>query len=182
LMLKDSGVEIVELGHSDRRALFGETDCSVNAKVKAALRHGLKPLVCVGDSTEEFNAGASVDAVLRQVKLAFAGVGTDELTQCLVAYEPIWAIGEGGQAADPSYVANVHENLRSYFWRLGAFHTSVLYGGGVNVENACSLAAIDSVDGLFVGRAAQTVSGFEHVMAAALRGVANRTGGHQEGQ
>ena len=111
-MLAEFGVDLVELGHSERRAAFGETDAAVNAKVKTALRHGLRPLVCVGDTAPERDAGASVEAIVRQVKLAFAGLDAGALGRCLVAYEPVWAIGERGAPAQPGHVRLAHAAIR----------------------------------------------------------------------
>lgn len=166
-MLKACGVQMVELGHSERRAAFGETDGTVNLKVKAALRHGLIPLVCVGDTREEFSAGASAETVLRQVKLAFFEVADTDRARCLLAYEPVWAIGESGEAASPAHVATVHAALRTLLGDPDRGGMKLLYGGSVNVDNAGQLARVDGVDGLFVGRAAWSAPGFRAVLKAA---------------
>jgi triosephosphate isomerase len=163
-MLKEFAVDLVELGHSERRAAFGETDATVNAKVKTTLRHGLRPLVCVGDSAMERDAGASAEAVVRQVKLAFAGVDASALGRCLVAYEPVWAIGERGVAAPPEHVRVAHTAIRRALQERTSHPVPILYGGSVNVENAGRLAMEQEVDGLFIGRAAWTARGLAGVI------------------
>jgi len=173
LMLRDCGVELVELGHSERRSDQAETDSTVNAKVRAALAHGLRPLVCVGDREEELRADATVETVTRQVKLALAGADRDKLGQSLIAYEPVWAIGEAGRVAEPGHVARVHGALRAMLDGLGLSSVPVLYGGSVAPDNAGAMAAIPSVDGLFVGRAAWTAEGLLRVASAALKGRAS---------
>jgi triosephosphate isomerase len=177
LMLLDCGVEIVELGHSERRADQAETDATVNAKVRSALRHGLRPLVCVGDRGDELRAGASVETVVRQVKLAFAGIDAAALDSALIAYEPVWAIGESGRVAEPAQVAEVHGAIRALLRDQGLGKIPLLYGGSVNVVNAPVLATLDDVDGLFVGRAAWTASGLVRVIEASLGAWRKRVSG-----
>ena len=164
-MLVDAGCDLVELGHSERRALFGETDAAINAKVRAALAHGLRPLVCVGETAEERRLGAAVPTVVRQATMAFAGVSRADLNRCLIAYEPVWAIGEGGTPATPADVTAIHGALKRDF---GAA-APVLYGGSVNLDNAADLAALPQVDGLFVGRAAWQAEGFLALVDIATR-------------
>lgn len=167
-MLEEFGIDLVELGHSERREHFGETDTTINLKVKAALRHDLRPLVCVGDSAEERAAGASAAAVVRQVKLAFAGLTKGEVGRCLVAYEPIWAIGEHGVPASPKEARDVHIALHAALKELGAPLVPVLYGGSVNLDNAASLASEPVIDGLFIGRAAWSPEGFASLISRAM--------------
>ncbi|ABC22159.1 triose-phosphate isomerase [Rhodospirillum rubrum] len=176
LMLRDCGVGIVELGHSERRASHGETDATVNAKVASALRHGLRPLICVGDQGDDLDAGASIETVLRQVKLAIKGIDTASLGRALIAYEPVWAIGEAGRPAEPAHVAEVHGALRAMLGQRGLAALPLLYGGSVDRANAGALTALANVDGLFVGRAAWTARGFEEVIEAALHGAKDRAG------
>ena len=151
----DAGAQIVEIGHSERRAFFGETDETVNLKVKAVLRHGLTPLVCVGEPAEVFASGHSVPYVLRQVRAALRGVG--DTRAVLFAYEPIWAIGAGGRPAVPSDIAAVFAAVAAEW---GDSLLGVLFGGSVNRENALATLDVDGVDGLFIGRAAWEVHGF----------------------
>lgn len=167
-MLEEFGVDLVELGHSERREYFGETDATINLKVKAALRHGFKPLLCVGDSAEDRAVGASAAAVTRQVRLAFAGLTRGDIGRCLVAYEPIWAIGERGVAASPKEARDVHVALREVLGELGAPSVPVLYGGSVTPDNAASLAVEPAIDGLFVGRAAWSPEGFASLISRVL--------------
>ncbi len=169
-MLTDIGVDLVELGHSERRADQAETDATINAKVRAAIIHGLRPLVCVGDRADELAAAASAETVVRQVKLALAGIEADKLASALIAYEPVWAIGESGKVASPDHVRSVHDAVRAALDLRGLTDVPVLYGGSVNAGNAAALAAIDSVDGLFVGRAAWSAEGFLSVIASAGEG------------
>ena len=171
-MLAEFGVDLVELGHSERRAAFGETDATVSAKVKTALRHGMRPLVCVGDSAPERDAGASVEAIVRQVKLAFTGLDAAALGQCLVAYEPVWAIGERGVPAQPEHVRMAHAAIRRALRERTPHPVPILYGGSVNADNAAQLAMEPEVDGLFIGRAAWTARGLAGIVkevAAARR-------------
>ncbi len=151
----DAGARIVEIGHSERREHFGETDHTVRLKAEAALRHGLTPLLCCGESAEVFARGGSGDHVLRQVAAALEGV--DGAERALVAYEPVWAIGERGRAPRPEEIAPAHEALAAEW---GGRVAGVLYGGSVSPDNADELLGVPGVDGLFVGRAAWEVEGY----------------------
>lgn len=151
----DAGAQIVEIGHSERRQHFAETDETVNLKVKATLRHGLTPLVCVGESADVFANGGSRAHVLNQTRAALAGV--HDTSGVLLAYEPIWAIGSGGRPATPSDIAEVFAAIASE-WR-GAVQ-GVLFGGSVRASSALATLGVDGVDGLFVGRAALDVHGY----------------------
>ncbi|HUX69068.1 MAG TPA: triose-phosphate isomerase [Cellulomonadaceae bacterium] len=151
----DSGAQIVEIGHSERREFFAETDATVNLKVVATLRHGLTPLVCVGEPADVFASGASVSYVRRQVRAALHGVRDPR--SVLLAYEPIWAIGSRGRPAAPSDIGEVFAALRADW---GGTVRGVLFGGSVDTSNAMSILGVDGVDGLFVGRAAWEVDGF----------------------
>ncbi len=163
-MLTEIGVDLVEIGHSERRADCGDTDATVAAKVRAAIAAGLRPLVCVGDDRAELEACASAEAVLRQAKLAFAGLTPSELDGALLAYEPVWAIGETGRAATTDHVAGIHDALRRMLDERGLHGVALLYGGSVDADNAGPIAALDNVDGLFVGRAAWTPEGLAAVI------------------
>ena len=167
-MLTEFGVDLVELGHSERRAAFGETDGTVNAKVKTALRHGLRPLVCVGDTAPERDAGASVETIVRQIKLAFAGLDAAAVGRCLVAYEPVWAIGETGTPAEPAHVRAAHAAVRRALQECTTHPVPILYGGSVSADNAAELAMEPEVDGLFIGRAAWTAPGLAGIVTDVL--------------
>lgn len=158
-MIRDCGAAIVELGHSERRTHFAETDVLLNRKVHAALKAGLIALVCVGETAEEHGLGAAAATVERQVRMALAGLAASDAGRVWLAYEPVWAIGEGGTPATPQHVRRIHGRIREVAQdALGAL-PKVLYGGSVNADNARALAADPSVDGLFVGRAAWTADG-----------------------
>ena len=175
-MIKDCGVDLVELGHSERRSMFGETDFTVNKKVHAALAYGLKPLVCVGESASEKNFGASLESVLRQVKIALHGVSKEQMGEVIIAYEPVWAIGEGSTPAEPGYANFIHAAIRKSLAEMCGQATAervpVLYGGSVNLENARKLILEMEIDGLFVGRTAWKAEGLIELIeigATALR-------------
>lgn len=152
--VKDCGAALVELGHSERRTHFGETDGAINRKVKAALAAGLIPLVCVGETALERDLDAAAVTVARQARMALAGVAAADLDRVLLAYEPVWAIGEGGEPATPAYANAIHAAIKQAVTDLAGRPVPVLYGGSVNPANAAELAAEPDIDGLFIGRAA----------------------------
>lgn len=152
--VKDCGATLVELGHSERRTHFGETDAAINRKVKAVLAHGMIPLVCVGETAEERQLDAAAVTVARQARMALSGIAASDLDRVLLAYEPVWAIGEGGEPATPAYAAAIHAAIKQAVTDLAGRPVPVLYGGSVNPGNAAALAAEPEIDGLFVGRAA----------------------------
>lgn len=162
----DAGATLVEVGHSERREHFGDTDEVVHRKVAAVVRHGLVPLLCVGEPGPVFASGGSVDHVLAQAHAALDGI--DDVGRVLVAYEPVWAIGEHGRPARPEDVAGVVDALAAAF---GGSVAGILYGGSVDRTNALDLMAVDHVSGLFIGRAAWDVEG----LVAILDAVAGRT-------
>ncbi|GAB4085123.1 triose-phosphate isomerase [Myceligenerans cantabricum] len=174
-MVADAGAVVVELGHSERRAAFGETDGTVARKVRAALDAGLTPLVCVGETAEVRDAGRAVEHVAGQVRAALAHVARDEVPRVLLAYEPVWAIGTGGRAAALGEVSPVLAEVAGLVRGLGAGTgcRALLYGGSVDRANAAGLLADAHVDGLFVGRAAWDVAGFLGLLRIAS-GVAGR--------
>ena len=167
-MAAEAGAAIAEIGHSERREHFGETDATVNRKVHAALGAGLRPLVCVGEPEDEKRRGTAAEFVSRQVKLALHGVAPGDLERVLLAYEPVWAIGEAGTPAATEDVERIHAVIRSAlrdaFGDDGSV-VPVLYGGSVNLDNAPELIASPQVDGLFVGRAAWSATGYRTLLA-----------------
>lgn len=169
LMLKDCGATLVEIGHSERRAMFGETDNTVNLKVHSALRHGLTPLVCVGDSLEEKKWGVSAESVVRQVKIALYDIPHDKLKDVLLAYEPIWAIGENGIPATEEEAQFIHAQIRSTLKQVYGSNIAqemvILYGGSVNLSNANGLLKQKDIDGVFVGRTAWNPDGFVELLS-----------------
>lgn len=163
-MVRDTGATLVELGHSERRHFFGENDADIQKKVQVALRNGLRPLVCVGDSAQEKAWGVSCETVTRQMKIALAGLDNAQVETVIIAYEPVWAIGEGGTPASAQEAQTVHRALRQALAeRYGAEtaqRVALLYGGSVNPHNAGELILCPDIDGLFIGRAAWDAEGF----------------------
>jgi triosephosphate isomerase len=166
-MLADAGCRYVELAHSERLQHFGETYDLVRLKVNAAFAHDLVPILCIGEMVDEKKAGRT-DAVLEyQVLTALADQNVDTVSTAILAYEPRWAIG-ANDAAKPAYVSERHAHIRSVIAkRFGAAAAStvrIVYGGSVNQQNGAALAALEDVDGLFVGRAAWTPMGFAEII------------------
>ena len=161
-MVADAGATLVEMGHSERRESFGETDRTVALKAAAALRHGLTPLVCVGEPRSVRDAGGASDFVAAQVRAALAEVPADQVGSVLIAYEPIWAIGVHGRPATQDEVAPVMALVAEVAREAsdGSGARAVLYGGGVNPDNAADLLTDPYTDGLFVGRAGWAAAGF----------------------
>lgn len=163
-MVTETGATLVEIGHSERRTYFGETDVTVNKKVHAALKHQLRPLVCIGDDLTEKQWGASAESVIRQTKAAFYQVPVEDVPKVILAYEPVWAIGEGGIPATAAEAAYVHDALRSALITMYgteiAEKVTILYGGSVNLTNALELVSQQNIDGLFVGRSAWNANGY----------------------
>lgn len=152
-MLKCINVEYVIIGHSERRQYFNETDETVNLKVKSALEHGLKPIVCVGESLEEKEAGNTEKIITSQVAKALEGLTLDDLSNTIIAYEPIWAIGTG-KTATAEDANNSIKAIRNKIKEL--FNTddvTILYGGSVKPENAKELFSMSDIDGGLVGGA-----------------------------
>lgn len=149
--------QYVILGHSERRAYFGETDEGVNKKIKAALKHGLTPIVCVGESLVQNEAGETHDFVSGQVKAAFAGLTAEEMAKCVIAYEPIWAIGTGKTAtteqAGQIIGGTVRSTVAGMFGEETAQVVRIQYGGSVKPDNAAELMSHPDIDGALVGGA-----------------------------
>lgn len=165
-MLVDCQLDLVELGHSERRRNFGETDHMVGLKVAAALRHGLRPLICVGETLAERDAGQADDVLAAQVAGALHFLdGSANASRLLFAYEPVWAIGAAGVAADARYAGRKHAHIRSVAARLLRQEAPpVLYGGSVSAANAAEFIRERHVEGLFIGRAAWDVAGFIDIL------------------
>lgn len=170
-MAKDIGASLVEIGHSERRQLFNETDETVNKKVRAALDAGLSPLICVGDTAEEKRWGVSAESIVRQTKIALYGVKAEELNRVIIAYEPVWAIGEHGVPAtseEAEQGLNTIKNaLITRYGNPEAQSVVLLYGGSVNQSNAAELIRQPSIDGLFVGRSAWEAEGYRALLSIA---------------
>jgi triosephosphate isomerase len=161
----------VILGHSERRTYFGETDATVNRKVQAALAHSLVPIVCVGETLTEYEAGRTNEVVLRQVKLGLASVEIGDPTMLVIAYEPVWAIGTGRASTAEGandVVANViRPALQETLGKEAAEGIRVLYGGSVKAENAVEFFQKPDIDGALVGGASLKVGEFIQITQAA---------------
>jgi triosephosphate isomerase len=172
VMLKEIGCRYVILGHSERRQYFGESDEDVNAKVKAALKHGLVPIVCVGERLEEREAGHTERVVGAQVRRSLAGLSGTELAGLVVAYEPVWAIGTG-RTASPEDAQQVNAFIRCLLAGMGgqeaARQVRIQYGGSVKPENAVELLGQPDIDGALVGGASLKVDSFAAIVRAAPR-------------
>ena len=162
-MLVDCGLDLVELGHSERRAQFCETDETVGLKVKSALHHGLTPLICIGETLAEREAGRADAVLAAQVRaaLAFAGGSTATI---LLAYEPVWAIGANGVPASADYADARHAAIIEQTQQILGRRLPCLYGGSVNPENCAELIRCPHVDGLFIGRSAWEVEGYLDIL------------------
>lgn len=164
-MIKDAGAQLVEIGHSERREFFGESDQDVARKVHAAVDQGITPLICVGESQAVRSAGDHVTFVRNQVEQALSLLDPTEHGQAMFAYEPRWAIGEFGRKPAVAEVAQVLDQLALQLEDLGnGVQIPLLYGGSVDAENARDLVELESVDGLFIGRSAWSVDAFNQIL------------------
>jgi triosephosphate isomerase len=159
-MAADCGATLAEIGHSERRTFFGETDETVALKVGAALRHGLTPLVCVGDTRDEYDSGRTAEALDRQVRAAVSRIAPEDAGRVVIAYEPVWSIGEGGTPAEPAFANEQHARIKATLRAMTGRELRVLYGGSVNPGNCVSLSAEPHIDGLFIGRSAWQPEGY----------------------
>jgi len=170
-MLKEIGCRYVILGHSERRQYFGETDETVNKKVHAALKHGLKPIVCVGERLEERESGTTEAVVRSQVQGSLAGLAPEQAAGLVVAYEPVWAIGTGrtASAEDAQQVnAFIRGLLRDMFGDAAAGAVRIQYGGSVKPGNAALLMAQPDIDGALVGGAGLVAGSFAEIVKNSL--------------
>ena len=166
--IKDLGLEYVIIGHSERREYYGETDCLVNAKTKAALANSLIPIVCVGETLEQRETGITFDLIAMQVKSALYGL--ENLKNVVIAYEPVWAIGTGKTATpdDAQAVCKaIREVIAELYCESTAKATSILYGGSMNDKNAAELLAQPDIDGGLIGGASLKPSSFAVIVNAA---------------
>jgi triosephosphate isomerase len=154
-MSRDAGADLVLVGHSERRHVFGETDAQAARKCAIAFAHGLTPVLCVGETIEQRESGATNDVVLSQLRGGLADLDPGAIRRIAIAYEPVWAIGTG-RTATPDDAASVHTVIRDALAGLAGrdgASVPILYGGSVNRQNAASLIAAPEVDGLLVGGA-----------------------------
>ena len=169
-MLADLGVEYVIIGHSERRAYNNETDETVNKKIVKALSKGLIPIVCVGESLEEREAGITMDLIAIQIKKAFAGVSAEDAAKVVVAYEPIWAIGTGKTATDDQaeeVCGGIRNILAALYDEATAKAVTIQYGGSMNAKNCAGLLAKENIDGGLIGGASLKAPDFATIVAAA---------------
>ena len=168
-MILEAGAEYVIIGHSERRQYFGETNETVNKKVKKALALGLKPIVCVGEMLEDREAGNTEKVVDDHLTNGLAGVSADDMKKIIVAYEPVWAIGTG-VTASPEQAQEMHrfirELIRNNFGEEIASQTTILYGGSCNAKNASTLFANPDVDGGLIGGASLKADDFVEIICS----------------
>lgn len=166
-MLLGAGCKWVIIGHSERRQYFGETDDTVNRRLKVALEAGLAPIVCVGEVKEEREAGVTEDVLRRQCTRAFSGFSARKAAKMVVAYEPVWAIGTG-LTATPELASEAHQMIRqeaaNVFGNDFAQQLRILYGGSVKPENAHQLLAQEEIDGALVGGASLKADSFSKIV------------------
>ncbi len=168
-MIKEFGCRYAIVGHSERRTLYGETDAVVAAKYAAALKAGLSPILCVGETLAEREANVTADVVVRQLDAVLALSGVASLAQAVIAYEPVWAIGTG-RTASPEQAQEVHALIRARIAREDATVAAgvqILYGGSMKPGNAAELMAQADIDGGLIGGAALVAADFLAIAAAA---------------
>ena len=169
-MLASLGCRFVILGHSERRHGMGETDEQVAAKLRAALRDGLTPIVCVGELLAEREADKTAEVLVRQIAAAYSGLDAATTKSTVIAYEPVWAIGTG-KVASPEQARDAHRVVRATLDKVvGAgvgSDVAILYGGSVNAGNAATLFGVDDIDGALVGGASLEAAAFWKIAAAA---------------
>ena len=169
-MLSECGVKYVIVGHSERRQYFGETDVTVNERVKAGLANGLKVILCVGETLTEREQGVTYETVARQTKIALLGVSADELKNVIIAYEPVWAIGTGKTATSEQaeeVCAAIRGVLASIYCEACAEATTIQYGGSMNAKNAAELLSMKNIDGGLIGGASLKSDDFTVIVKAA---------------
>lgn len=166
-MLKCIGVEYVIIGHSERRQYFNETDETVNKKVKAALRNDLKPIVCVGETLEQREAGKTEEVITSQTKLALEGLTEEQVQNTIIDYEPIWAIGTGKTATAEdanNSIKDIRNEIRKNYGQNIAENVIIQYGGSVKASNAKELFSTSDIDGGLVGGASLKVEEFANIV------------------
>lgn len=171
-MLKDAGCTYVVIGHSERRQYFGETNETVNKKIKTALLHGLVPIMCIGESLEERESGKTITKIQSQITAGLEGLDDEQTSQIIIAYEPIWAIGTG-LTATPDQAQEVHDFIRSSLAEKHGNEVAscaiILYGGSVKPENTYSLLKEKDINGALVGGASLKAESFAEIAREAIK-------------
>jgi triosephosphate isomerase len=169
-MLKEVGCAYVIIGHSERRQFFGETDETVNKRVQSVVKSGMKPIICVGETLAEREGGKTLEVVTRMVKGALVGFNAAEVSQFVLAYEPVWAIGTGKNATAnqaQEVHAHIRETLTALVGRDAAEQVRIQYGGSVKPDNAQEILGKPDVDGALVGGASLKAADFAAIVKAA---------------
>ena len=166
-MLKAINVEYVIIGHSERRQYFNETDETVNKKLKAAFTYGLKPIVCVGETLEEREAGKTTDIITKQTELALEGLEEEQVANTIIAYEPIWAIGTGKTATSEdanNSIKEIRNKIEEIYGQKVSDRVIIQYGGSVKSTNAKELFSMSDIDGGLVGGASLKADEFSKIV------------------
>ncbi len=175
-MLKEAGVEYVIIGHSERRQYFGETDATVNKRLKAALTAGLKPIVCIGETLEEREGNKTADVLRTQVAGALEDISAEAVASLILAYEPVWAIGTG-KTATPEMAEDTHKVIRDFiaekFGQEAAAGVTIQYGGSMNAGNAAALCGQADINGGLIGGASLKADSFAELVHNAICGAGN---------
>lgn len=171
-MLLEAGAEYVVIGHSERRQYFGETDETVNKRTVQALKNGLKPIVCVGETLDEREGGMTEKVLFAQIEGAFEGVSVEDAKKTVVAYEPVWAIGTGKTATSEQAnetIKFIRKTLSRKYGRAAANRVRIQYGGSMNAKNAAELMAMSDIDGGLIGGASLKAEDFSVVVKAGVK-------------
>ena len=170
VMLKDAGCQYVIIGHSERRQFFGETNETVNKKIKSSLKHGLTPIICVGENLQEREAGNTFKVIQNHIQGSLTEISAQDLVKTVIAYEPVWAIGTG-KTATPDQAQEVHKYIRDLLKKMygeeAAVSIRIQYGGSVKPENIAELIGKPDVDGALVGGASLKVDSFSAIVIKA---------------
>ena len=168
-LLQECGVQWCIVGHSERRILFGESDEFIRSKTETLLKHGIRPILCIGETLEQRESGKHEEVVVAQLGMGLSGLAVDDQNRCVVAYEPIWAIGTG-KTATPEQANSMHKIIRKELESLAspevADKMQIIYGGSVNAENADTLLSQSEIDGALVGGASLKTDAFPLIVAA----------------
>jgi len=170
-LLKECGVNWCIVGHSERRTLFKESDDFIRSKTETLLNHGIRPILCVGESLEQRESGSFEEVVLAQLRKGLSGLSIEKQGQCVVAYEPIWAIGTG-KTATAEQANSMHTLIRKEIESLAgpevAENFQILYGGSVNAKNIQSLISMPEIDGALIGGSSLKTDDFSKIVAAGM--------------